>query len=503
MRREPRRCLSSLGLAGLLLLAGAAPTGAQASSSPTPSPSPGAGPSATPPGLQTAACAAGAPAGARCDTLWVPLSYADPSLGTVPTAVVVVPARNAAERIGSLLVNPGGPGESGVQFVEDDFSIFTTLNQRFDIVGFDPRGTTGPDAVSCVGTDALDHDIEQDPLVSGSPTAEADLVASTLAFDDGCRLHSGWLLPYLGTVNAARDMDALRAALGDSRLTYFGFSYGTALGATYASLFPTHIRAMVLDGDLDPSLSYMEQSVDQGASFEASYDEFVSQCQAESGCPLAPDPNAVITTLLSQLAANPVQAPDGQTVGRGTAISALVAAMYDPGSWGGFYVALADAAQGNVAPLQSLVNQYTGRGSQGYDPSTNAEVAINCADHSVPEDLADYDAMALSVETSEPHFGQDEVYSVLSCAFWPVHGPAAAPLHVTGAAPILLVGATHDPATPYAWSVSLQQQIAGSVLLTRDGYGHTSYVFSDCVQGAVNAYLVGLTVPAAGTTCAS
>jgi pimeloyl-ACP methyl ester carboxylesterase len=424
-------------------------------------------------------------------------------MGTIPTSVVVVPARDTAERIGSLLVNPGGPGESGVQFVEDDFSIFETLNERFDIVGFDPRGTTGPDAVACVGTDALDHDIEQDPLVSGSPTAEADLIASTLAFDDGCRLHSGWLLPYLGSVNAARDMDALRAALGDAQLTYFGFSYGTALGATYASLFPTHIRAMVLDGDIDPALSYVQQSIQQGASFEASYEEFVSQCQAEAGCPLGSDPDAVITNLLGLLATHPVQAPDGQTVGRGTAIDALVAAMYDPGTWSGVYAALADAANGNVAPLQTLVDSYTGRGPQGYAPVTNAEVAINCADHSVPEELADYDATALSVDRTEPHFGQDEIYSVLTCAYWPAHGPAPAPLDVTAAPPILLVGATHDPATPYAWSVALQQQISGSVLLTRDGYGHTSFVFSGCVQAAVDAYLDDLTLPAPGTTCAS
>ena len=190
-------------------------------------------------------------------------------------------------------------------------------------------------------------------------------------------------------------------------------------------------------------------------------------------------------------------------MGRGTVVGGLVAAMYDPGSWGSFYTALAEAAQGQVAPLQSLVDSYTGRGPLGYDHSTPANVAINCADHSVTDNLAGYDAMALSVQADEPHFGQDEVYGVLTCAYWPDHGTAPAALHVTGVAPVLLVGATHDPATPYAWSVALQQQIAGSVLLTRDGYGHTSYGFSVCVRTAVNAYLVDRDVPAAGTTCAS
>jgi pimeloyl-ACP methyl ester carboxylesterase len=433
----------------------------------------------------------------------VPLDYSNPSLGTIPTSVVVVPARDPAARIGSLLVNPGGPGESGVQFVDEAYPLFATLNQRFDIVGFDPRGTTGPDAVTCEGTDALDHDLGLDPLVAGAPVAEADLVASTIAFDASCRLRSGWLLPYVGTVNAARDMDALRAALGDQQLTYLGFSYGTALGATYASLFPTHIRAMVLDGDIDPALSLMEESVQQGASFEASYDEFVSQCLSATVCPLGPDPSSALNGLLARLATRPVEAPGGRTVGPGTVVNALVAAMYDPGSWGSFYTALAEAGQGSVASLQSLVDSYTGRGPAGYDHSTPANVAINCADHSAPESLAAYDAMAASVQKNEPHFGQDEVYSVLTCAYWPDHGPPPAPLDVTGAPPILLVGATHDPATPYAWSVALQQQISGSVLLTRDGYGHTSYQFSNCVQSAVNAYLVDRNVPGAGTICAS
>jgi hypothetical protein len=156
-----------------------------------------------------------------------------------------------------------------------------------------------------------------------------------------------------------------------------------------------------------------------------------------------------------------------------------------------------------VQPLQEAVDSYAGRGPQGYSPSIAANVAINCADHSVPLDLATYDMEARSIQASEPHFGQDEVYSALACAYWPVRGRAPAPLDVTAAPPILLVGATHDPATPYAWSVALQKQIAGSVLLTRDGYGHTSYGFSECVQTAVNAYLADLTLPAAGTTCAS
>jgi pimeloyl-ACP methyl ester carboxylesterase len=492
--------------AGMLLLpvvaggARAAPADWSTAASPSPIATPAA-PTTNPPGLVPTTCTTPVPARARCATLWVPLDYAHPALGTIPTAVVIVPALDPAQRLGSLLLNPGGPGESGVEFVADQYAEFSALNERFDLVGFDPRGTTGSDAVACESTQGLDHNIGIDPMASGNPSREADLVATSLAFADACRLHSGALLAHVSTADAARDMDALRAALGDAKLSYLGFSYGTYLGAVYASLFPTHIRAMVLDGDLDPSLDFLDLSVQQGASFEASYQEFVSRCAQLAACPLGATPDATITSLLTGLAARPLTAPDGRSVGRGLALTALVAAMYVPDDWGIFYAAFSQAAHGNVAPLESLADALTGRGPSGFDHSIEANAAINCADHAVPESLAAYDSRAAQVAAQEPHFGQEEVYSVLACAFWAVHGPPPAPLHVTTAPPILLVGATHDPATPYAWSQSLARQLKGAVLLTREGYGHTSYEFSACVRAAVDAYLEGLTLPAAGTVC--
>jgi len=527
MRARPGR-LSTAGLAALILAgcglawpiapgtsAGGGRPGAPGAAPGTTTPvaglatttataSPLAGPASPishPPGLEPATCDPQAPRGARCSTLWVPLDYSNPNRGTIPTTVLVMPALDRAERIGSLLVNPGGPGESGVQFVEEAYSILEPLNQRFDIVGFDPRGTTGSAAVSCETTQGLDHDLGVDPDALGSPPREADLVATSLAFADACELHNGWLLPYVGTADAARDMDALRAGLGDAKLDYLGFSYGTALGAEYASLFPTRIRAMVLDGDLDPSISFAEESIQQGASFEASYQRFISQCAAKSSCPLGANPDAAVSSLLTSLAAQPVQLPDGRTVGRGLALTALAAAMYDPTSWSLFYTAFAQAVAGDVTALVAAADQLEGRGPNGYDHSMEANAAINCADHAVPESLSSYDQMASSIEAAQPRFGQSEVYSLLTCAYWPVRGAQPAPLHVTSAPHILLVGATHDPATPYAWSQSLEKQLSGSVLLTRDGYGHTSYLFSACVRSAVNAYLTGLTLPAAGTVC--
>jgi pimeloyl-ACP methyl ester carboxylesterase len=502
-----RRSLPLLAVAVILGGCGAAGGGtapspeapaAATASSPIATPAP---PTRNPPGLAPVACSAPAPARARCSTLWVPLDYAHPAEGTIPTAVMVLPATDPAHRLGALLVNPGGPGESGVQFVEDAAGLLSGLNRRFDLVGFDPRGTTGADSISCESTPGLDHDVGVDPMALGSPAREADLVSTSLAFADACHLHSGGLLSHVSTVDAARDMDALRAALGEARLTYLGFSYGTALGATYASLFPTHVRAMVLDGDIDPSISFLQQSVDQGASFEASYREFVRRCTVQPSCPLNLDPDAVLTRMLADLGARPQTAPDGRQVGRGLAVTALAAALYDPSQWGVASLAFAEAARGQVAALEALADALTGRGPGGFDHSLEANAAINCADHSVPETLSAYAGAAARVQGSEPHFGQDEVWSLLTCAYWPVHGPPASPLHVSGAPPILLVGATHDPATPYAWSQSLQQQIEGSVLLTRDGYGHTSYPSSACVRSAVGAYLVDLTLPAPGEVC--
>jgi pimeloyl-ACP methyl ester carboxylesterase len=298
-------------------------------------------------------------------------------------------------------------------------------------------------------------------------------------------------------------MDALRAALGDDKLTYLGFSYGTSIGSRYAARFPTHIRAMALDGDIDPSLSLMDLTTQQADSLERNYQEFIRLCKAATTCPLGADPDAAITTVLAGLDAHPVTLADGRRVGRGEALTALLASMYSASAWDQVYAVFAAAVQGSFAELQTLADSYTGRSATGFNHQMEANAAVNCADYVMPTDIAAYDAVAQATQARDPHFGAAAVYGGLTCAYWPLHGPPARALSVHGAPTILLVGGTHDPATPYAWSQALQKQIAGSVLITRNGFGHVSYLPSRCISTKVDAYLIGLTVPADGTTCAS
>ncbi|HEY6377925.1 MAG TPA: alpha/beta hydrolase [Candidatus Dormibacteraeota bacterium] len=455
-----------------------------------------------PPALRLGLCLDTVPAGARCGTLAVPLDYADPSKGAIRIRVISVPAKDPTHRIGSLLVNPGGPGASGVRFVEEAISLFATLNQRFDIVGFDPRGTADPNPVSCEDTAALDHVVAVDPIVD-DPSEQQDLIATSERFAQACQQKSGALLPYVGTDNVARDMDALRAALGDNKLTYLGFSYGSAIGTQYSALYPTHIRALALDGDIDPSTDLLLQGAQQADGFQRNYQEFLARCAAQSSCPLGPDPNAAIITLLSNLDAHPVPVPDGRTVGRGVALLALAGSLYDPGAWSALYSVWARAVHGDVTGLLAVSDAYTGRQPGGYDHSLESGTAITCVDQATPTDIATLEARVAPLQTRDPLFGGAALYGLLPCAYWPVRGQPAAPVDITAAPPILLVGGTNDPATPYVWAQALHRQIRGSVLLTRDGFGHPSYDHSACIAAKVDAYLVDGILPAAGTVCSS
>lgn len=436
-----------------------------------------------------------------CGTLQVPLDYSDSSKGTIVIPVVKVPATDPTQRIGSLLVNPGGPGASGVQFVEEALaSTFVTLNRRFDIVGFDPRGIGGPDVIACLTPTQFDEVVAADPIVD-DPAEKQTMIDTNKLLATSCQDKVGRLLPYVGTDNVARDLDALRAALGDDKLSYLGFSYGTDIGSHYAQMFPTHIRAMVLDGDVDTSIPFIAAVEQQADSLANSYQEFLRRCTARAACPMGSDPGGAINRLLSSLDTTPIRGPDGRLIGRGEGLVALLGSMYDATVWNEIYILFGRAiTSGDVAGLELLLDTYTGRGQ---DHRLESGPAVDCVDDSVPTDIATYDAEAAKTEARDPYFGDSAVYGVLPCAYWPVHGSPAKPVNVTGAPTIVLVGATNDPATPYTWSQSLQKQIHGSVLLTRDGYGHTSYDFSTCIAGHVDAYLNDLTIPAAGITCPS
>ncbi len=409
------------------------------------------------------------------------------------------------------MVNPGGPGASGVTFVRQDYTAFSdNLRAHFNIVGFDPRGVGGSDPVVCENGRALEHFIGLNPAPS-SPSAIARAVAATKQFDQSCLADSGkTLLANASTVDAARDMDRIRVALGDSKLTYLGFSYGTFLGATYAGLFPTRVRAMALDGALDPDLSVRQLDLQQAQGFEVDLGDFLAACKSSPTCPLQQD-HATVTQVFDQALARiesgtPVPTTtDGRTLSVGEGYLGIIAALYSSSTWDDLERGLAGVLKGDGTILLQLADSYNERQPDGtYSDLFAANIAINCADYPGPTKLSTYKVDAASFAKAAPVFGASQAWAPLSCAYWPVP-PTGAPHVITadGAPPIVVVGTTADPATPYSGAQGLAHQLSSGVLITRVGVGHTAYDDSVCVGAAVDAYLIRLKVPANGLVCKS
>ncbi len=311
-------------------------------------------------------------------------------------------------------------------------------------------------------------------------------------------------LPFLDTVSTARDMDVIRAALGDAKLTYLGFSYGTFLGENYAHLFPTHVRALSLDAVWDPTLSANDVVLAQVVGFELNLQAFLADCKARTTCAFgnSGDPGAKLTALMTRLDAKPLPVGN-RLLTRGLAISAVTLGVIFPSGWQYLDQALAQADLGLGTMLLEAADAAQGRNPDGsYSNGAEAGAAIRCLDRPVLPDVAAYDQLGAAMMQASPLFGPARQYANLLCSYWPVPPTGTpGPLTAAGAPPILLVGGTNDPATPYAWAQSVNKQLAGSVLLTRQGYGHMSYLQSTCAQAAEDSYLIDLKLPAPGTVC--
>ncbi len=445
----------------------------------------------------------------ECSTLAVPLDYIHPAGRQISIALVRMPAADPAKRIGALVVNPGGPGGSGVEFVESSAEgLFSQdLRDHFDIVGFDPRGVGQSTPVECVDGPGLDRLNALDPTPD-TPGERQVLIDGAQEFVAACAKNSGDLLPFMSTADAARDMDQLRDALGEERLTYLGFSYGTYLGTVYADLFPTRVRAMVLDGAIDPAQTFDQRNEAQAAGFARALDAFLDDCKARPACPFynGGKPADAFDALMRRIdsgALPAVAVADKRPVGPGEAFTGVLAALYAQSSWPVLAQGLALAQRGDGSILLLLADSYNQRQADGtYKNVVAANNAVNCLDYVVPTTVAAYDAMVPVLERVAPRFGAAIAYSGLPCAFWPVH-PARVPGAITaaGAPPILVVGTTGDPATPYQWAVNLAGELESGVLLTRKGEGHTAYGESPCIEGHVDRYLISLEVPPPDTTC--
>ena len=445
--------------------------------------------------------------GFQCTTVTVPLDYANPNSGTIGIAINRKPATDPAHRIGSVLTDPGGPGASGIQFLRGEAASMSNLNTRFDLIGLDLRGTGQSAPVRCVDATQMDAFNALDPVLD-DPQEKQATISADQAFAAGCEQRSAAILPFVDTVSAAKDMDVIRAALGDQKLTYFGFSYGTFLGLHYAQLFPTHVRAIVLDGPVDPTLSANDLLYAQLVSFESNLQAFMTDCRARktaaSPCAYAQsgDPYTKLLALMQRLDSAPLQVGNRQLT-RGLAITGVLFTLYDQSYWPYLDQALTLADRNNGALLLQLADYYNGRNSDGtYSNETEANVAVNCLDRTVPTDIGSFDALGPSYASAAPLFGPAFQYSNLLCAYWPVKAHSTlGPITAPGAPPVLVVGGTGDPATPYAWAQAVNQQLSGSVLLTREGNGHTSYNSSACAKQLIDAYLIDLSLPAVGTVC--
>lgn len=504
---HPARRLAAV-VAVVVLLAGcgsAAPTppASASSAAPTsasPSPTPAPTPSVTP--ITWSDCGAGF----QCGILDAPRDYAEPTGRTVRLALIRLPATDPAHRIGSLVVNPGGPGGSGIEFVRSSAErIFPTdIRARFDIIGFDPRGVGDSTPVRCV--DDLEHFVPVDARAEDAADL-ADLVAGAKTFAAGCQRRNADLLAHLSTLDTARDLDLLRASLGDTKLTYLGFSYGTLIGALYASLFPSHVRALALDGALDPSLDLAAIRTGQARAFEAAFGRFLAWCAGDTSCAFRSGgrPGPAFDALLARIDRAPLPTPrllDREPVNPTIALLAVTGALYSRGVWPLLAAALAEAQAGDGTDLLLLSDPFRGRKPNGaYSNMVDAYAAITCLDYPAPRDVAAYSALADSLAAAAPRFGRLLAFNDIDCAFWgapPVRTPAA--VSAPGVPPLVVIGSRGDPATPYPWAESLARQL-GATLVTREGEGHTGYAASECVRDAVDVYLLDLAPPPAGLDC--
>ena len=443
-----------------------------------------------------------------CTTVTAPLDWSDPGAGSLELAVIRRDATNG-DAIGSLLTNPGGPGASGYDLIAQSasFAVGTALSDVYDVIGFDPRGVGRSTAVRCFDAKAMDaylFDIPTDPRGSDGWTAE--LTHRNKDFVAACEQNSGGILPFITTDNAARDMDLLRGVLGDAKLNYLGYSYGTFLGATYAKLFPERVGRLVLDGAIDPSVSGLDVGTTQAVGFESALRAYMADCLAGRGCPFTgsvDDAMADLGALLASVDKTPLKATDGRMLGADSLMTGIIAALYSQDSWSYLTQALSDALSGDPDMAFLLADFYYNRTDGTYgDNSTEAFRAYNCMDYPLDTSQADQDAATARIEQQAPTIAP-YWQGVDVCEVWP-YPPTGVRERITadGAAPIVVVGTTNDPATPYEWSVSLAAQLSSGVLVTREGEGHTGYNKGNaCVDTAVEAYLVSGAVPQDGLTC--
>jgi pimeloyl-ACP methyl ester carboxylesterase len=447
----------------------------------------------------------------QCATATAPLDWSDPQRDSIELALVRQPA-TGGHPIGSLLVNPGGPGGSGYDFIHDsvDYATDERLQASFDIVGFDPRGVNHSSAVSCYD-DPAEFDaylFELAPGEYGSDEWIESLRTANENFGAACAEHTGELLGYVDTVSAARDLDLLRAILGDKKLNYLGYSYGTLLGATYADLYPQKTGRLVLDGALDPSTSSFDVSATQAQGFESALRAFLEDCASQENCPFTKNVDAAMTDireLLDRLDASPLRNVDGRELGSGAMTIAIITPLYSEDTWPILRDIFTDVLRGDAEYAFQIADFYYQRDADGTyaDNSTEAFIAINCLDYANDPSIEKMRAEEAELIRLAPVLGKQLAYGGTGCSGWPYASTRErGPITAAGSSDILVVGTINDPATPYVWAKALAGQLENGHLVTYDGEGHTAYnKGSDCINDVVDDYFIDGTVPQSDPRC--
>ncbi len=480
------RCATFLLVSGLIALASCGGNADSQDTSSTLSPHERFSPSS----LKWTACSDDAEL--RCADLDVPFDYSDPNIGTFTLKLKMHKAESSTKRVGYLLTNPGGPGFGGTYLVDSVFSFFSEeLIDKFDIVGFDPRGTgSSTPAVDCV--DSYDAYFAYDPSPDTDEEKQA-VVDASQKFVDECQKKNSDILPYISTNNSARDMDAIRQALGVDTITYVGFSYGSELGATWATMFPATVRAAVFDGATDPNSDYVQGGLDQARGFENELTKFLKRCSSQPSCEFhnGGKSEEAFDALMEKLDSEPIVVNKKRApVNQGIALIAVAQAMYSSSQWITLENALAEAQRGEGGSLLYMYDSYYQRRADGtYGNELEAFFAISCVDDPGPRSVKEVDAFIPDFMKAAPRLGSSFASGYV-CTFWPTKTDKRIAITGKGAGPLVVVGTTGDAATPLQSSRNMASALEDGRFIVVTANQHTGYGANQCVMDAVDAYLI-------------
>jgi pimeloyl-ACP methyl ester carboxylesterase len=447
---------------------------------------------------------------AECTRVLVPIDYQDPTAGTTELAVTKVPARG--EPIGALFVNPGGPGGSAFDYARaSDYIVSPAVRNSFDIVGVDPRGVAKSDPIRCLSDAEIDRLFAADGTPDDAQEVQ-QLIADSAFFGQACDERAGDLWKHMGTINSARDLDIVRAVLGEPVFNYLGKSYGSAIGISYSELFPDRVGRMVLDGVLPVDISHEQATYDQLVAFEQAVQHFASDCAQSRDCPFfgnADDVLAQLQDFLQRLDTQPLPTKDGRELTESLGTYAVVSHLYFPSiDYRRLRAALGEAVtQGDGSALVALVDERVERSVDGryLSNATDAFYAVTCIDLPYDGTVDDVIRLADQWDKEAPTFGRTFAWGMLVCADWPASTTERITSNTAGGAnrnPILIVSTAGDAATPHGWGVELASSMADAHLLTWDEVNHTAYLEgSTCIDRAVDAYLLAGELPPPGLVC--